>query len=96
MSRSYKKNTYCNDGATPRTRIAKRFANKAVRRAEDIECNKHGNYKKVYDTWNIHDYRYKVTWEEAKKDYEEKDYLQKRYPTLKSYYRHWYKCFKSK
>ena len=55
MSRSYKKNTFCSD-YSPLNKWGKRIANKSVRRHKDYLAN--GNsYRKVYDSWNIHDWK---------------------------------------
>ena len=89
MSRSYKKHPWVTDGGTPGTKYSKRFANKKVRRNEDIPNG--GSYKKVYESWEIRDYKWYWTWEEAKKDWEENKnyYLKHHFPNLKSYYRYW-------
>ena len=96
MSRSYKKNEICNDGSAGTTKRSKRFANKTVRKSEDVPSG--GAYKKVSETWDIHDYSIRWTWEEAVKDWEEgrNSYLKEKYPTLEEYRQYWEKCCKRK
>ena len=53
MSRSYKKFPLWKDNG-PGSAWSKRVANKKVRRTFDIPNGR--AYKKVYDTYNIHDY----------------------------------------
>lgn len=96
MSRSYKKFPCVTDSRTPGTKHSKRFANKKVRHTKNIPSG--GAYKQIYESWDIRDYKWIWTWQEAKEDWEEKEnsYLRKHYPTLQSYYRYWLKCAKSK
>ena len=96
MSRSYKKHPYSTDGSAGTTKKSKRRANKKVRSTQNIPDG--GTYKKVYCSWNIHDYVNRWTWAEAKAAYEaeENSYLIRRYPTLKEFYRFWLKCCRSK
>ena len=66
MSRSYKKTPICTDYKKGR-KYFKRKANKRVRKEENIP---HGRkYKRYYNTWDIHDYRFRWSKEEAEKDY---------------------------
>ena len=69
MSRSYKKNPVCTDGSPHTTKESKKFANKKVRRHEDIPNG--SAYKKVSDSYDIHDYIFSRTWKEAKEDLSE-------------------------
>lgn len=97
MSRSYKKNPYCNDGHRKTTKESKRFANKKVRNTDNVPNGK--AYKKIFESWDIRDYSFRQTWEEAKEYYEhnkDNDYMKKRYPTLKDWYRAWLKYYKMK
>ncbi len=96
MSRSYKKHPYVTDGTAGSTKRRKRRANKVVRNNENLPNG--SAYKKAYETWDIHDYISRWTWEEAKEAWERGDneYLKKHYPTLKEYYRYWLKCSKLK
>ena len=56
MSRSYKKTAGWTDHKTPRTKEEKIFANGAVRKAKDIPNG--GAYKKIYNSWDICDYKF--------------------------------------
>ena len=96
MSRSYKKNPWVTDHKAGTTKETKKFANKTVRHRKNLPSGK--AYRKAFESWNICDYKYMWTWEEAKKQWEKGDnvYLKRRYPTLKSYYRYWLKCTKGK
>jgi hypothetical protein len=98
MSRSYRKEPVVTDGKVKSTQESKKFANKKVRNREDIPT-KGGGYKKVSESYDIHDFSTRWTWAEAKADYESdkgNSYLKKRYPTLKSYYRWWVTNYKYK
>ncbi len=96
MSRSYKRCPVYTDGNPGTTKESKKFANKKVRNTEDMPNG--GAYKKVYESYDIHDYIVRWTWDEAKAEWERGDneYLRKRYPTLKEFYRYWLKCCKRK
>lgn len=97
MSRSYKKSPVYTDGSRGTTKMAKRIAQKKVRKVDDLPMK--GNaHKKVSESWIIHDYCNRWTWEEAKEQWErgENEYLKKHYPTLKEFYRYWLKCCRSK
>ena len=54
MSRSYKRFPVCKDGGPKWNKFAKRVANKKVRNTRGIPSGR--SYKKVYETWNIHDW----------------------------------------
>ncbi|MBE1444768.1 hypothetical protein [Paenibacillus sp. OAS669] len=64
MSRSRKHAPVWTDHHTPGTRWAKRQANKAVRRYTNDLPNGKG-YRKVYNPWNICDYRFFKTKQQA-------------------------------
>ena len=75
MSKSYKKTPIIKDNTgTKQLQWYKRHANKTVRRTADIANGK--AYKKVYCTWNIHDYSFRQTYNE---------YLKERVSKLKHY-----------
>lgn len=98
MSRSYKKNPWVTDHKAGTTKDTKKFANKTVRHKKNLPSGK-AAYRKVFESWNICDYKYMWTWEEAKKKWEESDkddHIKRRFPDLKSYYRYWLKCTKGK
>ena len=97
MSRSFKKHPWVTDHHVKSSKESKKFANKAVRNKEDLPNGK--AYKKVYESWDICDYKYIWTWKEAKKQWEEEpptSYIKRCHPTLKSYYRYWLRCTKGK
>lgn len=56
MSKSYKKYTCFTDNQRSGAKKEKRFANKKVRKTFDI--NDGCAYKKLYCSWNIHDYKF--------------------------------------
>lgn len=66
MSRSYKKHPYCKDW-NRRKSVGKKLANAKVRaqikRGVDIPNGK--AYRKVYETWDIYDYHWRETLQEA-------------------------------
>lgn len=100
MSRSYKKHPYCTDGSTPGTKNSKRIANKKVRRCKNKIANGK-SYKKLFCSYEIHDWISRWTWEEAKADYYNLDLTspwnwQDDYPTIKDFYKHWMKNYKRK
>lgn len=65
MSRSYKKHPYCTDGHARSTKLSKRYANKAVRNTKyDAIPLKGCGYKKVYESWDIHDWIERYTRQE--------------------------------
>ena len=70
MSRSYKKHPFCTDGSPHTTQESKKFANKKVRNTnfEDLPVKGKG-YKKVYESYDIHDWKDRMTKEEWIKAY---------------------------
>ena len=92
MSRSFKKHPVCTDGRDGR-KWPKRQANKAVRRfKKGLDDGK--DYKKLYCSWNIHDYISRCTFEEWKEFY--KDELESGKTTLKELRKEWAKYYKRK
>ena len=96
MSRSYRKHPICKDAAG---KFMKRFANKAVRHNLDIPNGK--AYKKCFESWNISDWCYLWSKEEAIKDYEraqtkEYSWIRDHFDTLEQYLIYWEKCTKRK
>ena len=55
MSRSYRKPYYVDSYGSKSKKISKRFANKAVRNADDVPNGK--AYKKFSDSWDIVDWK---------------------------------------
>ena len=66
--------------------------------ADEIGDHAYEEFSKIYESYDIRDYKWIWTWQEAKEDWEgnEHSYLRRCYPTLQSYYRYWLKCAKSK
>jgi len=65
MSRSYKKHPVCTDGSPNTTQEMKKFANKKVRNTDFDELPLKGKgYKKVFETYDIHDWKDRMTREE--------------------------------
>ena len=95
MSRSYKKYPIVKDSCD---KAMKRFANKKVRHIEELP--KKGNaYKKCFESYDICDWKWEWTREEAINEYESADensYIRKRYETLEKYLLYWEKCTKRK
>lgn len=94
MSRSYKKYPIVNDSKPKSTKARKKIANRKVRTTDDVPNGK--AYKKVSESWDIRDFSWFWSWEDAKKDYEENEYLKNRYQTEDDYYRFWLQEAKSK
>lgn len=68
MSRSRKNHPIVKDYSRSSTRDYKRFASKFIRRYTGIIID--GNhYRKLYDSWNIHDYKYSSYWMDDDNDY---------------------------
>ena len=97
MSRSFKHNPIYTDGGHKGQIISKRFANKTVRNYKHKIANGKA-YKKLFCSWDIHDFIMRRPWEEAKKAWEEDeyDYYKNHNITLKDYYRHWRRLYKNK
>ena len=101
MSRSYKKTPWAGDH---KGTAKKRVAWKTVRawlKAHPEEIPQGGDYKKLYETWDICDYGGTCTWEEYW-DWEVKAWQQyeepygKPFPDKKEAYRKWRKSYKNK
>lgn len=93
MSRSFKKSDWVKD---PNNKNMKRFANKKVRHSNDIPSG--GAYKKLFCSWNISDYKWRWTKQEAIREYNKglhSKYLD-RFTTLEEYLKYWEKCVKRK
>ena len=100
MSRSYKKVPIVKDHDSGK--IGKRFANKAVRRKEE-DALKGKEYKKIYPSWDIHDYINYYPKEEAIQDwYDEEKYPEhsqtrhRKYGTLEKWLIAWEKMMLKK
>lgn len=94
MSRSYKKHPRVKDSAN---KFMKKYANKKVRRTKDIPSGK--AYKKVFESWDISDWNWIWTKEEAEKAWlsaDEDSWIRKHFETLEKYLIYWEKCVKRK
>jgi hypothetical protein len=94
MSRSYKKHNIVKD---PSAKGMKKYANKKVRRTKNVPNGK--AYKKVFESWNISDYQWIWTREEAIEDYNKApadSWIKKHFETLEKYLIYWEKCVKRK
>ena len=94
MSRSYKKHNRAKD---PAGKDMKKFANKKVRHTKNIPNGK--AYKKVFESWDISDYNWIWTKEEAIKEYNsapDDSWIKEHYETLEKYLKYWEKCVKRK
>ena len=98
MSRSYKKFPICKD---PAGKFMKRFANKRVRHTLDIPSG--GSYKKCFESWDISDWCWIWTREQAIKDWDRAhansvgySWVRNHFNTLEEYLQYWEKCTKRK
>lgn len=94
MSRSYKKHPFVKD---PANKFMKRYANKKVRRTPNIPNGK--AYKKVFESWEISDWNWIWTKNEAIHDWESAEpnsWIREHYETLEKYLIYWEKCVKRK
>lgn len=86
MSRSYKKNPYCTDQSTPKGKKSgismKRFANKKVRHS-DVPIRERAAFKKIFCSWDICDYKFRKTIEEAITEWELEE---QEFPRYESHY----------
>ena len=98
MSRSYKKKPVFKDTdsrKTPKRYKGKTLAARAVRRS--IVPSGKGGYKKVYCSWDIHEYAFYRTEEEFRKDWENGDeYLHRKFKAYKQARRYWLKFYRNK
>jgi len=67
MSKTYRKVISFNDGQTSGTKWAQRQANKKVRRTKDVPNGR--AYKKLYDSWNIRDFKSNFYTEREAREY---------------------------
>lgn len=72
MSRSFKKTPICKDGyGSKKLQRMKRLANKKVRHAEGVPNN--FEFKKYFEAWEIHDYKFYMTESELREDWEKEE-----------------------
>ena len=109
MSRSYKKNPVAKDNQRGGAQYAKRRSAHRSRNlpieSEDGETlmSSRSAFKKIFrDQYDIHDYVYRWSKEEAIAEYEaaqkapEEYRWMQRYPTLESFLNYWEKCVRRK
>lgn len=104
MSRSYKKNPYVTDGYGGDRKQDKRIANRKVRRRlkDDEDMPTRLQHKKMTESWDICDYKWRMTREQAIEwykyysHYSASAYFKKRYPTLEVWLKYWDKCYRRK
>ena len=90
MSRSRRKHPIRTDNNS--SKANRSIANRIYRRKNLEEVPKKSNiHKKYYESYNIHDYSFRWTWEEALREWETDEYLKEKYKTKKEFYRHWYR-----
>ena len=102
MSRSYRKNPILKDRyGSKALRFFKRQSNKKIRRTEDVP--KHKEFKKVYTSWNIHDYisRYSEqefleTWESETSKPKYLQWMHRQFKTYEEALVWWKKRFRNK
>lgn len=96
MSRSYKKNPVCTDNRS--SGANKRIANRITRRKTKGQLYQGGDYKKLYESWDICDYKWYETKQEAIEAYKCNRYgIADRYKSLEHYLHDcWYKYNKRK
>jgi hypothetical protein len=85
MSRSYKK-PYITDGSKGRKRSGrsmKDFANKTIRHSEDIPTRERGAYKKLFCSYEICDYKWHYTVDQATEAWFREE---QEYPKQEKYY----------
>lgn len=70
MSRSYRKNPIIKDGRFNRDKgkHGKKFANRKVRHSKDVL--QYSDYKKLYCSWEINDYCFRMSKEELIVDFD--------------------------
>ena len=101
MSRSYKKHGEM--VKQQNTRGQKKFANRRVRRHMDALPPKGKSYKKLFSSWEICDYKWIWTKEDAIREWNEAHSTPSEYKyscasrmTLEEYLAYWEKCTKRK
>lgn len=99
MSRSVKKNPYVTDHHVKSSKISKRFANKTIRQDKDFDISGSA-YKKRTESWEICDWRYIWTkqdaidswYEEESDSYKGRTWRHERFKTLDKWLQYWKKC----
>ena len=99
MSRSYKKNPVAKDSGDKKSmkQIANRTVRRRVKNDEDMPARL--QYKKMTESWDITDFKTRMTREEAIQWYNETvdrnptTRFMKKFPTLKAWLKYWEKCY---
>jgi len=105
MSRSYKRHPFVTDHHRRTTKENKRLANRMVRRRiadmdEDMPARL--QHRKMTESYDICDYKWRMTKQEAIDWYEDRlrngpsNRFLKRYPTLDAWLKYWDKCHRRK
>ncbi|WP_150274875.1 hypothetical protein [Paenibacillus tepidiphilus] len=95
MSHSVKQSPAHTDHRTPGTRWSKRLASKTVRRfTGDVSNGKW--YRKLFSSWNICDYHFYKTKQQAVHEWETTAWLQERFPTRAEVIKDWEKIYRRK
>ncbi|UQZ85456.1 hypothetical protein SK3146_04745 [Paenibacillus konkukensis] len=95
MSRSVKKSPVWTDQTTPGSRWAKRQAGKAVRRFND-EVQNGKWYRKLFCSWDICDYRFFKTRQQAILEWETSRWARDREKTRAEIINEWEKAYRRK
>lgn len=107
MGKSVKKTPMTKENSRGSNKHRKAIANRQIRRKlnRDKESVKGSTYKKMYESWNISDYTFRMTKEDAIKDYyrwlrwdEENGFTttKTRFPTLEDFLNWWEKTYMRK
>ncbi|TDF95472.1 hypothetical protein [Paenibacillus piri] len=95
MSNSVKKSPVSTDHRTPGTRWSKRQASKTVRRfTGDVQNGKW--YRKLFCSWNICDYRFYKTKQQAIHEWKTSRWLRNRLLTQEEVIKDWEKFYRRK
>ena len=105
MSRSYKKRPFVKDNEAG-SKQAKRLANRNIRRKlknPEFDAGNGNHYKKMTESWEIHDYvqywpreQAIATYESRMRNREEWEWFFESYPTLGSWLKYWESVAKRK
>ena len=99
MSRSYKHQPIATDGSPRSTHQSKKLASRKVRQylKSSDELLQGAIYKRHFESYEIHDYKFRYSWEEAKQDYFSGEFRHhNRFPDLQDFYKWWRKYYRDK
>ena len=97
MSRSYKKEPVCKDSTRKGStfKSGKQLANSAVRHKTD--CPNRGGYRKMYCSYNISDYSFRMDERDLRRGWENPDgWMRKQFPSYRLAYIWWMKWYRRK